>query len=137
MHYFASAQFLFGGAFFLLCGLVAGCLEWKSFRRRLRVHLKVVKLHPETGKRGTTYLHPEYQVVAGPHAGHTRVSTAGTYPPLHNENELVAGYLDETTGELQSIKEKKWTVLFISGLLGLGASMLALGVYAVTSGKIP
>jgi len=130
MHVVASTLFLFGGAFFLICGIVAGCLEWSSFRRRLRVQLKVIELHPRKDEQGTTFLHPEYQVVSGPHAGYTRVSTAGTYPPLHNEDEMVAGYLDETTGELQSIREKKWTVLFVSGLLVLGASMLALGVYA-------
>ena len=130
MHVIASTLFLFGGACFLLCGMVAACLEWRNFRRRFRVQLKVIKLHPQEDEQGTAFLHPEYQVVAGPHAGYAWVSTAGTYPPLHNEDELVAGYLDETTGELQSIREKKWTVLFVSGLLVLGASMLALGVYA-------
>ncbi len=130
MHVIASTLFLFGGTLFLLCGLVAGCLEWRNFRRRLRVQLKVVRLHPREDEQGTTFLHPEYQVVAGPHAGYAWVSTAGTYPPLHNEDELVAGYMDETTGELQSVKEKKWTVLLVSGLLVLGASMLALGAYA-------
>ena len=130
MHVIASTLFLSGGALFLLCGMVAAWLEWRNFRRRVRVQLKVVKLHRQECEQGTTFLHPEYQVFAGPHAGYAWVSTAGTYPPLHNEDELVAGYLDETTGELQSIREKKWTVLFVSGLLVLGASMLALGVYA-------
>lgn len=131
MQFVASMMFLVGGAIFLLCGIVAGCLEWKNFRRRLHVQLKVIKLHSETGKRGATYLHPEYQVVSGPHAGYTRVSAAGTYPPLHNENELIAGYLDEASGELQSIKEKKRTILFIAGLVCMGGSMLALGGYSV------
>lgn len=136
MHFIASTLFLFGGVFFLLCGIVAGCLEWKTFRRKLRVQLKVIKLHPETGKRGTTFLRPEYEVVTGPHAGYTRLSTAASYPPLHSEDELVAGYMDETTGDLHSNREKKWTVLLVSGLLGLGGTMLVLGVYATTSGKV-
>ena len=128
-----STLFIFGGAAFLLGALVAFCFEAINTGRRTHVKLKVVDMRPETGHQGATYLHPESVVVSGPQAGLRKVSTAGTFPPLHRKNEIVEGYLDPLTNEVRSIKESKIAVWCIAGLVGLGTAMLLIGLKVANS----
>ncbi len=128
MENLVSTLFIFGGGAFLLCALVAFCLEAVNTGRRTLVKLKVVDMRPETGHQGATYLHPEYVVVSGPQAGLRKVSTAGTFPALHRKNEIVEGYLDPITNEVRSLKESKIAGWCIAGLVGLGAAMILVGL---------
>ena len=131
MVYTSSTLLILGGMAFLAAALVAFCHEWANMRRRTHVRLKVIDLHPEPGHRGTTYLHPEYLVMSGPQAGLRKVSTAGTFPLLHNKNELVSGFLDPETNEVRSTRENRITAWFVAGLGSFGIVMLAVGVQFV------
>lgn len=124
MVYTTTTLLFFGGAAFLVTAVVALCFEIANMRRRTPVQVKVMSLQPQPGHRGATYLHPEYLVVSGPQAGLRKVSTAGSFPPLHNPNDLVEGYLDPQTNEVRSARECKAIGWLIAGLAGLGALML-------------
>ncbi len=125
MIYTTTTLLVLGGLAFLAAATVALCFEITYMRRRTPVRVKVMSLHPQPGHQGNTYLHPEYLVVSGPQAGLRKVSTAGSFPPLHNPNDLVEGYLDPETNEVRSVKECKANGWLIAGLAGLGALMLA------------
>ncbi len=124
---------ILGGATFLIVALGAFCFEAVNAGRRTHVKLRVVDMRPETGYQGATYLHPEYVVVTGPQAGLRKVSTAGTFPPLHRKNEIVEGYLDPITNEVRSLKENKVTGWCLAGLFGLGSAMLLVGLKVANS----
>ncbi|MCP5081205.1 MAG: hypothetical protein GY948_05860 [Alphaproteobacteria bacterium] len=125
MAYTTTTLLFFGGAVFLVTALVALCFEIANMRRRTPVQVKVMALQSQPGHRGGAYLHPEFLVVSGPQAGLRKVSTAGSFPALHNTNDLIEGYLDPETNEVRSARDRKAIGWLIAGLASLGALMLA------------
>ncbi|MEM9472550.1 MAG: DUF3592 domain-containing protein [Pseudomonadota bacterium] len=134
MNLVAAAIFVAGGGFFVLASLGIFLIQRRINRTRTPVKLLVVDSHARTGERGASYIHLEYKITHGPHAGLQQTSETGTYPPLHATGDLVDGYFDSATGNVHSRKEDRLTRWVIFGFAGLGGIMLALGI-GVLSGQ--
>jgi hypothetical protein len=129
MNLVAAIVFTVGGGLFVLFSLGI-FLRQRSFNQtRTPVKLVVVGSHARTGKDGS-YIHLEYKITGGPHSGLQKISESGTIPPLHAKGDLIDGYFDVATGDIQSSKEGKLASWIIFGFAGVGSVMLALGVLA-------
>ncbi|MCP5080688.1 MAG: hypothetical protein GY948_03215 [Alphaproteobacteria bacterium] len=88
----------------------------------------VIVNHPRDSDNGTTYIHPEYVVLSGSHAGLKQVSETGTFPPLHSVNDEPDGFYDPRNGNIESARSGKLTVWTIIGFIGIGFLMVIFGV---------
>lgn len=121
---------VFFGFFGLIMCVIGGFIRKSqtSMRSRMiRVTVRVTDLLASRSSDGGVTYAPMFEIVDGPHAGRSHMSTFYTKPAMHDVGDEVPGIFNPESGEIASLKSANLGNLISSILLAVGTGILGFG----------
>lgn len=127
------AEVLYALAFLVLAGLGLALIPYgfciyrreRAFlKNAVPVQIKVGEVRVEEDEEGIRIASPVFEIINGPHAGKTRQSQMGSWPPSAEVGEVGAGLFDPSSGRIERTSSARKLRLFAIGVVALGVASI-------------